>query len=113
MAPGDTMSLWRRIPPSLGWGTTPYQSGLTVTTYTDFNVNVGQTYEYKVTFNGSSHHTPAFIKAAVARPATALENRGTIIVLVDADLLSQYSATMNAVLAQVNTDLVSDGWTVV
>jgi hypothetical protein len=62
---------------------------------------------------GPLNHVPSFIKAAITRPDTALEDRGTIIVLIDQTLVSSDPATMNAVWAQVQGDLVADGWAVV
>jgi hypothetical protein len=114
MAADDRMTIWRRIAPSLDWGTSPYRSGLSSATFPDPDtaLQIDKTYEYKVTFTGSSWHRPAFIKAAITRPATALENRGTIVVLRDADLVSNYPDVMNSILNLVTNDLIADGWTV-
>lgn len=111
---GDSMSVYKRVPPATTWNL--QMSGLGSTNYTDSTTTSGQAYEYEVTFShtAGNGHESAFIKAANSLSFTNLENRGTIIVMLDSNLVTQAAtaSTMSSISNQVNADLVADGWTV-
>jgi hypothetical protein len=106
---GETMTVSKRIPPSTTWVS---QTTAASTTYTDGPVATDQTYEYKVEFAGNGSRFANFTKASIRRPPTALEQRGTIALVVDRALVANSPSLMSTAVSQVTNDLIADGWTV-
>ncbi len=90
----------------LSWTTLLNVAGSTLTSYTDYNVTVGQTYEYYVrrTTNINAH---GYAHVAVEAPLT--DSRGKVILFVDADIMTPLSAE----LERLRDDLAGDGWQIV
>jgi hypothetical protein len=75
------------------------------TSYTDTDVLVGQPYEYEIYDPCLGGH--GFIISGIEVPLT--EFRGTVVLIAD----QTYASDLSAELAQLEMDLVGDGWTVI
>jgi hypothetical protein len=109
----STWAIDRRVASSTSWTGTEIASSITVSnpnqpwlTYTDTDVAIGTTYEYRVRRTGTVNAT-GYVVAGVARPI--VESRGKVILIVDT---AQAVALANE-LARLEKDLVGDGWTVI
>jgi hypothetical protein len=105
---GFGATVQRRLLSSTNW--TTLATGFQASTYSDNTVATGNRYEYKVfreQFGGAQYSSAEHVNVAVNAPP--IENRGKVILLVDNTLTNQLAAN----LAQLTTDLVGDGWTVV
>jgi hypothetical protein len=99
-------SVFRKVPGAAAWGSTVVTLPGTATTWTDANVSVGVTYDYRVTRTGGGTAN-GYIRSGIAVPAE--EDRGTLILLVSADLAAQLSLE----IAALEQELLSDGWWVI
>lgn len=102
------VTLQRRLISDTAW--TTLASGLAGDTYTDSTVALGSSYEYRafrVGFNGNQYSAAEHVAVGLDLPA--VENRGTVVLLVDKTLSSQVSVSVD----QLRQDLVGDGWNVV
>ncbi len=98
-------TIYRRVPGSTSWGTGTTLSGST-TTYVDKNVFVGTPYEYQIIKQTKGYKGYGYIYSGIDVPLT--EDRGTLLLVVD----NTYTAQLDNELAQLQQDLVGDGWTV-
>ena len=100
------LTLWRRGLGSTNWGTHLFTNSLAAT-WTDTNVTVGTTYEYKaqLLYDGSVPHVRHFFAGVAMLPQ---HQRGNVILLVDSTL----EPSLTNELATLRTNLVGDGWTV-
>ncbi|HYG73713.1 MAG TPA: PA14 domain-containing protein, partial [Planctomycetota bacterium] len=102
---GTSYSVSRKLLSDTTWGTAV---GIgTNLTYTDTSVSVGNTYEYRVIKTGSSATGYGYI--AVGLQAPLIENRGTVVLVVE----NTYASDLSSELTRLQQDLVGDGWTVV
>ncbi len=76
-------------------------------TYTDFNVNVGEAWEYRVTKTTPQLTGYGYIYAGLELPET--DFRGTIMLLIDNNFASSLTTEIN----QLELDLIGDGYKVV
>lgn len=99
-------SVYRRLPGATSWGAlTLIPGGGTATTWTDTNVVPGVRYEYFFNRNGTATGR-TFFTAGLEAPA--LEDRGAVVLLVDA----VHATSLGARLERLIEDLVGDGWQV-
>jgi hypothetical protein len=99
-------SVYRRLPGATSWGaTTLIPGGGTATTWTDSAVVPGVRYEYFFNRNGTATGR-TFFTAGLEAPA--LEDRGAVVLLVDAT----HAANLGARLDRLVEDLAGDGWQV-
>jgi len=103
-----SQTLYRRLKGATSW-TTVGALETNATTYTDTNVSVGVEYEYWLyrVLNTAIYRADGYLSAGINVPF--VENRGKLILVVDA---SQTNA-LAPELAQLQRDLVGDGWTVI
>ena len=114
---------WRAVPSAAEEGYTVYRKAKEATSwgdaihtgtalsYTDTNVAIGQTYEYKITSTSNPSIT-GYVLAGINVPAA--ENRGTVVLLVESEqLASAKGAELEAALAVYKNDLIGDGWSVI
>lgn len=96
-------SVARKAPGATSW---PASTNIgNVLTYSDTNVAVGQSYEYRVTKVGGVSGN-GYILAGIE---TALvENFGTVVLMVE----NTYATDLATELTRLEADLVGDGWTV-
>jgi hypothetical protein len=96
----------RRLPGAASWGTATTIPGAgTATSWVDTGVVKGQRYEYWFAKTG----TPAaknFVTSGIQ--ATAIEQRGKLLLIVDAT----HATTLAPKLARLAEDLTGDGWVV-
>ncbi len=91
---------------------TSWSSGISLagnsTTFNDANVSVGSAFEYQIRKTTTIGYTGyGYIYAGIAVPL--IENRGTVILMVD----NTYASQLTAELGRLQQDLAGDGWTVV
>jgi Bacterial Ig domain len=93
---------------SNGAGTwTQIASGLTGTSFVDTNVQVGTEYEYRVNRSGSQFNGDAYLDTGIEMPL--VDSRGKLILIVD----NTYTTSLSSDIAQLQSDLAGDGWTVI
>ncbi len=100
--------VFRKLKGGTSWGSAIASLGSTSLEFTDYSVQLGVSYEYRVvrsTSNLGSGH--GYVNVGVQIPM--VENRGTMILVVD-DLFSISLATQ---LAELEKDLEGDGWKVI
>jgi len=114
--PGITLS-WPADPQATGY--TLYRKGLadtswgagtvlaaSATNYIDSDVVVGGAYEYQLSKTASDYYGEGYVYAGIQAPLVEL--RGKVVLLVD----NTFSSSLAAELAQLQQDLVGDGWIV-
>jgi hypothetical protein len=88
------------------WSSLGTLSG-SATSFSDSNVSIGNTYEYRIVRSGSGYTGYGFCYAGIDAPM--VENRGKVLLLVDSSMASPLANE----LTRLQQDLVGDGWTVV
>ena len=107
---GTGFQVYRKALTVDNWGNPIATLPATATGYTDASVAVGTPYEYQVVREqGTSIYEYAYGYVATGIGLPLVENRGKVILLVELDT----AATLTTELAQLNQDLVGDGWTVI
>lgn len=102
----NSYTVYRKGPSDTSWGGGTSLAG-SVTTFTDNNVAVGATYEYKIVKAASAGYTGyGYIYAGINAPL--MDSRGKIVLVVD----NTHSAALSNELARLQSDLTGDGWTV-
>jgi hypothetical protein len=99
-------TVFRKLLTDTNWGLGTKLSGST-TNYTDNNVTNGGAYEYQIVKLTSAYTGYGYIYAGINFPLT--ESRGTVDLIVD----DRFSSPLSDELAQLEQDLVGDGWTVI
>jgi len=94
--------VYRKTKEASSWGTPIATLAGSAVSYEDTDVDVGQTYEYKVA-NGSY---TGYIWAGIKAPP--VEFRGKAVLLVEAE----QAAALSAELETLKNDLIGDGWIV-
>lgn len=100
------LTLWRRPLGSTNWGAHLITNSI-AESWTDTNVTVGTTYEYKAKFYQAAglEHCRHFFAGLDMAPQ---HQRGNVILLVDSTL----EPSLTNELAVLRTNMVGDGWTV-
>ena len=89
------------------WDTVATVGGSTLT-WSDSNVSVGQSYEYRISKTTSVGYKGAsFLLAGINAPLK--DNLGKVILVVD----NTYASQLSAELQRLEWDLAGDGWTVI
>ena len=101
-----TFTVFRRGQGETSWGLPLLVSTAAITSYDDDAVRVGVPYEYRVVRNSNDYPFEGYTLAGIEVPA--IERRGTLVLVV-ADTHAAYLAPE---LAQLQADLVGDGWQV-
>ncbi|HEY0977597.1 MAG TPA: thrombospondin type 3 repeat-containing protein, partial [Flavobacteriales bacterium] len=99
--------IYRKLKTDNAWGPAVASLPLLATTWTDNNVAVNVSYEYKIvrsTLNLGAGY--GYVNAGIQ--LEMVENRGKLVLLVD----NFYSTSLSSALAQLQTDLEADGWVV-
>jgi hypothetical protein len=104
--PGSTgYTVSRKLRDDKSWG-----PGIAIpsnaASYVDTNVLVGSAYEYDVSKTATGYYGEGYIYAGIAVPL--VESRGKLILIVD----NTFSSSLSMELAQLQQDLVGDGWTI-
>lgn len=100
-------ALYRRVPGDKSWAVRALV-GAGRTNYTDTNVTVGASYEYRVVKPTTAGYTGVgYALAGIETPL--IEGRGQIALFVDAN----HAAPLASELERLRMDLVGDGWTVI
>lgn len=98
--------IYRKNLDDMSWGNGVTLSGST-TSYTDYNVSVGTAYEYQVVKNANGYKGYGYLYSGIQ--VAAVENRGTILLVVD----DSFSSSLSSELTRLQQDLVGDGWYVI
>jgi len=103
----DSYTVYRKAKNDTSWG-----SGMSLpgwaTSFTDFSVSVGSTYEYQIIKDATLGYIgTGYIFTGINAPLT--ENRGKVILVV----ASESVVGLASELARLQSDLVGDGWQVV
>jgi len=104
--PGATSyRIWKRAPGNTSWGNSIADVSGTAISYTDNTISLGTAYEYKIrrTGNGTGY---GYVRSGIEVPAADMHFRGKIILLVESSLGTQLTSE----LAQLESDLIGDGW---
>ncbi len=80
--------------------------GGNVNSWSDLNVAVGGTYEYRIVKSAAGYTGAGFLLAGIKAPLQ--DARGKVVLLVD----NTYSSALSAELRRMEWDLAGDGWTV-
>lgn len=110
--PGDTNAvaykIFRKLKDDIAWNQIAQLSG-SATSYPDANVSAGSAFEYKIektTTTAANYFGYGYIFAGINAPLT--DTRGKLILIVE----NTYASDLAAELAQLQNDLVGDGWQV-
>jgi len=103
IASATSYSISRKAPGATSWST-PTNIG-NVLTHADTSVDVGQSYEYRVTKIGGNAAN-GYVLAGIE--TTLVENFGTVILMVE----NTHEADLATELTRLEADLVGDGWKV-
>lgn len=98
-------AVYRKRRDDSSWGTGIALPGA-ATGYTDSNVADGGAYEYRIRKTTSSYSGEGYIYVGVQAPL--IENRGKVVLLVDDTM----SSPLASEIAELQSDLAGDGWTV-
>ena len=102
----NSYTVYRKAPGDTSWGKGVNLAG-SATSYTDSNVTVGTAYEYQVVKTTSQYTGYGYILSGINVPMT--ESRGKLLLVVD----NTYAANLATELAQLQQDLIGEGWSVV
>jgi hypothetical protein len=97
--------LYRKSPEATAWGSAINLSG-NADSYLDTNIRIGTAYEYQVVKTTSGYQGYGYICAGIEIPP--VEQRGRVRLVVD----NTYATELSYELAQLQEDLVGDGWAV-
>jgi len=98
--------IYRKAKADTSWGSPIASLSGTATSFPDTAVSVGGAYEYQIIKHDSSGFVGyGYIFAGIQAPL--IDNRGTLILIIETNA----TASLQAELAQLQTDLVGDGWT--
>ncbi|MSU57851.1 MAG: fibronectin type III domain-containing protein [Pedosphaera sp.] len=99
-------NVYRKAKTAFSWGQLVTALGPGATNYTDTNVVLGDTYEYKFVKIATNLTGYGYSWAGIRAPL--LEDRGKVILLVD----NSFTTNLATELARLQQDLAGDGWTV-
>ncbi|EEF59413.1 fibronectin type III domain-containing protein [Pedosphaera parvula] len=102
----NSYTIYRKSLDATDWGSGTTLSGNS-TSYTDYNVNDGGTYEYQIVKQASAYTSYGYNYAGIDAPL--IESRGTLLLVVD----NTYASDLANELSLLQQDLVGDGWSVV
>lgn len=100
----SSYSVQRRIMGATTWGAAMATLPASATSYMDVSAAEGVAYEYKVSRTGSGGIANGYVSSGIALPP--VEERGVVILVVESSLM----ATLPASIAQLEEDLLADGW---
>lgn len=100
-------TVYGKLKTDIAWGNAVATLTGTTNQYTDFNVDLGVSYEYKVVRNAPSYTGYGYINAGMLIPA--VETRGKLILLVD----SFFVPSCSQEIARLKDDMEGDGWRVI
>jgi len=98
--------VFRKLKSETTWGVPIASLGVNDTTYTDVNVTVGVSYEYRVDKNAGSYFAYGFINSGIEIPSTNTQKR--VILLVD----SIMKDSLKTELTQWTANAEAEGWNV-
>jgi hypothetical protein len=110
-----SFTIYRKAKNDTAWGAPIATLSGTTLTYTDYNVVAGSDYEYQIiktttnptTYGVIGYHGYGYIWVGINSPM--IENRGKLLLVV----ATNATATLGNELAQLQSDLVGDGWQVI
>ncbi len=102
-----TYKIWRKHPDSVSWGTVKRSQSGVINVYIDYNVNVGESYEYRVERTTPTKTVYGYVTAGMELPP--LETRGKLLLVVDL----AYASQLQQELGILTNDLEGDGWHVI
>jgi hypothetical protein len=101
----DSYTIYRKSKPTTNWSASIMALDGSETNFTDPNIALGASYEYQIVEAGTlGYHSYGYIFAGIQAPLT--EGRGTLILVV----ATNSAAGLTNELAQLQTDLIGDGW---
>jgi hypothetical protein len=101
-------TIYRKSKEAASWGAALAQLSGAETNYTDANVRAGTAYEYQIVKQATLGYAGfGYIYAGIEAPL--IENRGTVVLVV----ATNSAAGLSSELAQLQSDLIGDGWAVV
>jgi hypothetical protein len=105
VVPGaSSYSVQRRPKGATTWGAAMATLPGSATGYTDMSAAPGVEYEYKVARSGAGGIGNGYVSSGIALPP--VEERGVLILVVESSLM----APLTAAIAQLEDDLLGDGW---
>jgi len=95
--------VFRKSPGSTSWGKGTTLPGI-ATNYTDTQVSRGTAYEYQIVKSTPQYTGYGYLYAGINLPPT--ENRGRLLLVLD----NTFSRSLSNELAELEQDLIGDGW---
>src|SRR5262245_21111836 len=95
--------VFRKSPGSSSWGMGAPLPGI-ATNYTDTQVSLGTAYEYQIVKSTSQYTGYGYVYAGINLPLA--EDRGRLLLVLD----KTFSGSLSNELAQLEEDLIGDGW---
>jgi hypothetical protein len=103
----NSFVIYRKPMDDISWGAARTNLPGTVLSYTDTNVSVGSSYEYKIVKNATVGYTGyGYIFAGIQAPL--IERRGKLLLIVATNV----TGSLSTELARLQSDLIGDGWDV-
>jgi hypothetical protein len=104
----NSYTVYRKARDASSWGSPIARLSGSTSSYTDFDVTVGATYEYGVAKDASlGYRGYGYIYSGIN--AGLVENRGTLVLMVAANIAGSLAGELD----RLQSDLVGDGWRVV
>jgi len=113
LSEGSRVTIYRKAKTDLAWSVyTANDKPMadlpgTATTYTDYNVVVGQGYDYYIKGFSNNSNPYTYVYAAIELAQT--DYKGKLILLVD----DSFSSSLYTELNQLMSDMTGDGWQVI
>lgn len=102
----SSITIYRKLRSATSWGGALTTVAINATSYQDNAVTVGTAYEYKVVRVSAGKTGSGYLCSGIEVPA--VDYRGKVVLLVD----NTFTTSLSTELAQLQTDLKADGWTV-
>jgi len=100
--------IWRKLKGETSWGGSLASLGSSALEWSDNNVQVGISYEYKIQRTTANLGNGfGYVNSGIQVPM--VEERGTMVLVVD----NSFTSSLTTQLAQLQTDLEGEGWKVV
>jgi len=100
--------IWRKLKGGTNWGSAVASLGGTALEWSDNNVEIGVSYEYKVQRSTANLGNGfGYVNTGIQVPM--VETRGTMVLVVD----NTFTSSLSTQLAQLQLDFESEGWKVV
>ncbi len=99
-------TIYRKLKDAKAWGSLKATLAGTEVSYLDTTVQIGQTYEYRITRAASDIPANGYLYAAIKGPA--IESKNAVLLLIDSRIQDSLKTSIN----RLKNDLYNEGWDV-